>query len=262
MKIIAIHSFHRGTGKSNLAANVAVLLAREGQRVAIIDADVQSPAMHIVLGLNEEAITNTLNTFLRGQCEIEQAAYNVTSTPDQSSSRGQALLVPASSHPVEIARVLREGYAPQRLNDGIRQLAAKLALDAVIVDTHAGLNEEMLASLAASDVLALVMRLDHQDYQGTAIVIELARRLELPRILLIVNEVPPGFDLAEVKTRIGQAYECEVIAALPHSEDFMTNASAGPFVLRFPAHPMTTMLKQIAANLASDRDAHPQGRAS
>jgi Mrp family chromosome partitioning ATPase len=37
------HSFRGGTGKSNMTANVAALLAQSGKRVGVIDADIQSP---------------------------------------------------------------------------------------------------------------------------------------------------------------------------------------------------------------------------
>ena len=43
-RLIAVHSFRGGTGKSNITANIATLLATEGKRVGIVDLDVQSPA--------------------------------------------------------------------------------------------------------------------------------------------------------------------------------------------------------------------------
>ena len=45
-KIISTHSFRGGTGKSNTTANLAVLVARAGWRVGIIDTDIQSPGVH------------------------------------------------------------------------------------------------------------------------------------------------------------------------------------------------------------------------
>jgi MinD-like ATPase involved in chromosome partitioning or flagellar assembly len=42
-RIISVHSFRGGTGKSNAAASVATLLAAEGQRVGVVDTDIQSP---------------------------------------------------------------------------------------------------------------------------------------------------------------------------------------------------------------------------
>jgi hypothetical protein len=36
---------------------------------------------------------------------------------------------------------------------------------------------------------------------------------------------------------------------LPHSDEMMTLASAGVFVLRYPNHPITASLKQVARML-------------
>ena len=55
-KIISIHSFRGGTGKSNMTANLAALLAAEGGRVGVIDTDIQSPGIHVLFGLNGDVI--------------------------------------------------------------------------------------------------------------------------------------------------------------------------------------------------------------
>ncbi len=60
-RVISVHSFRGGTGKSNAAANVATLLAAEGQRVGVVDTDIQSPGIHTLFGLNQEAIRYSLN---------------------------------------------------------------------------------------------------------------------------------------------------------------------------------------------------------
>jgi len=67
----------------------------------------------------------------------------------------------------EIARVLVEGCDVDLLRDGIRRLPDALKLDALLIDTHPGLNEETLLSIATSTALAVLMRPDQQDYQGT-----------------------------------------------------------------------------------------------
>lgn len=68
-------------------------------------------------------------------------------------------------------------------------------------------------------------------------------------MVLIVNKVPPAFDLDEVKARVEHTYECEVAAVLPHSDEMMTLASAGIFALHYPDHPVTASLQQLAAQL-------------
>jgi hypothetical protein len=40
-----------------------------------------------------------------------------------------------------------------------------------------------------------------------------------------------------------------VAAVLPHSDELMALASTGIFALRYPDHPVTTALKQVAATL-------------
>jgi len=248
-KIISIHSFRGGTGKSNTAANLAVLLAAANHRVGVIDTDIQSPGIHVLFGLDERSVTHSLNDYLWGKCAIEQAALNVTPRLKADIS-GQAFLIPASINAGEIARVLREGYDVSMLNDGLHQLVQTLKLDVLLIDTHPGLNEETLLSIAISHALAVVMRPDQQDYQGTSVTVEVARKLRVPSIVLIVNKVPEVFDAAEVRQRVEQTYNCEVAAVLPHSDEMMALASADIFALRYPDHPVTRAYKQVVATLA------------
>jgi MinD-like ATPase involved in chromosome partitioning or flagellar assembly len=255
-KIISIHSFRGGTGKSNTTANIATLLAAEGRRVGVIDTDIQSPGIHVLFGLNEDDIKYSLNDYLWGKCDIQKAALNVTSHLGSDIKgevlvipKGQVYLIPSSIRAGEIARVLREGYDVGLLNDGFHKLVEELNLDVLMIDTHPGLNEETLLSIAISDALAIIMRPDQQDYQGTSVTVEVARKLAVPRMVLIVNKTPSSLDFAAVKARVEQTYNCEVAAVLPHSDEMMTLASSGIFILRYPDHPITAMLKQVAATL-------------
>ncbi len=247
-KIISIHSFRRGTGKSNLVANMAALLAAEGRRVGAVDTDLQSPSLHILFGLGEGDVGHSLNDYLRGRCGIEQAAYAMTSRLG-ADVNGQVFLVPSNTDTNEIARALREGYNVSLLNDGLHKLGETLNLDTLLVDTHAGLSEETLLTIAISDALGIVMRPDQQDYQGTAITVAVARKLSVPRLALIVNQAPSFFDLDQVKGQVERAYDCEVIAALPHCDEMMALASASIFAMRYPNHPMTASLKALVDKL-------------
>jgi MinD-like ATPase involved in chromosome partitioning or flagellar assembly len=248
-KIVSIHSFRGGTGKSNTVANVATLMGADGLRVGVIDTDILSPGIHVLFGLDEERLRYSLNDYLWGKCEITQAAYDVSPGQD-GELRGRVYLIPSSIKPGEIARILREGYDVGLLNDGFRKLVEELELDILIIDTHPGLNEETLLSIAISDELVILLRPDSQDYQGTSVTIEVARKLDVPRMRLIVNKTPDAFDASEVKSRVEQAYDCEVAAVLPHSDEMMALASSGIFALHFPDHPVTASLRKVAAQLA------------
>jgi MinD-like ATPase involved in chromosome partitioning or flagellar assembly len=249
-KIISIHSFRGGTGKSNTTANLAALMAAQGQRVCVVDTDIQSPGIHVLFGIHGDAVGFSLNDYLWGRCEIRQAAVDVT-TELGAASNGQIFLVPSSIKSGEIARILREGCDARVLTSGLRALIRALDLDVLILDTHPGLNEETLLSIALSHDLVIIMRPDEQDYEGTGVTIEVASALNVPRMLLLVNRVPAAFDLDAVRDKVAQAYHRDVVAVIPHSDHMMTLASSGLFVERYPDHSVTTALRQVTARLMS-----------
>jgi septum site-determining protein MinD len=249
-KIISVHSFRGGTGKSNMAANVATLLAADGQRIGVVDTDIQSPGIHVLFGMSQETMSRSLNDYLWGRCEIGATAYDVTSDLDERLP-GRVFLIPSSSNPSDIARVMQDGYDVGLLNQGVRNLMKELELDALMIDTHPGLNEETLLSIAICDALAIVMRPDQQDYEGTSVAVSVARKLKVPRMVLVVNKTPTAFDFAEVKERVEKTYECEVAAVLPHSDELMILGSQGIFALRYPDHPVTALYRQVAACLTA-----------
>jgi MinD-like ATPase involved in chromosome partitioning or flagellar assembly len=245
-KIISVHSFRGGTGKSNTSANIATLLAQGGKRVGVVDTDIQSPGIHVLFNLDENEMAHSLNDYLWGKCSIKDCAYDVTGHVG-ADVKGQIYLIPSSIKASEIARILREGYDVGLLNDGFQSLVEGLKLDVLVIDTHPGLNEETLLSIAISDALVIIMRPDQQDYQGTSVTVEVARKLDVPKMLMVVNKVPQTLDPDDVKARVEQTYNCKVAAVLPHSDEMMTLASSGIFSLRYPDHPVTRGLKDVVA---------------
>ncbi len=246
-KIISIHSFRGGTGKSNIVANIAAVLARAGKRVGVIDTDIQSPGIHVIFGFNAEKMTHSLDDYLWGLCEIQETCYDVASALG-AGVKGRVYLIPSSIKPNDITRILKEGYDVTRLHDGLQTLTKALNLDALLVDTHPGLNEETLLSIAIADKLVVLLRPDQQDYQGTGVTVQVARKLKVPRLALLVNQVPAEL-MARMQQQVSETYGCEVVGVLPYSEEFLTLGSAGIFAAQRPEHPISLALEQIADKL-------------
>jgi septum site-determining protein MinD len=247
-KIISIHSFRGGTGKSNTSANLATLAAMDGLRVGVVDTDIQSPGIHVLFRLDEDRMGPSLNDYLWGKCGITDCVYDVTNNVGENI-KGKIFLVPSSIKTAEIARVLKEGYDVGMLNDGFHSLIEDLNLDLLVIDTHPGLNEETLLSIAISDALVIVMRPDSQDFQGTSVTVEVARKLDVARILLVVNKTPPVWNFEDVKTRVANTYNVEVAAVLPHSDELMILASEGVFVAKYPDHEITKTLRRAEQSI-------------
>lgn len=248
-------AFRGGTGKSNLTANLAVAVARSGKRVGVIDTDIQSPGIHVVFGLREQQMQRSLNDFLWGRCPIEETAYDVSPFVRGESRTPidipELFLIPSSLKVADIARILQHGYEVSLLNDGYRALIDALHLDFLFVDTHPGVNEETLLSIAISDQLLIILRPDHQDFQGTAVTVDLARRLGVPAMHLLVNKVPDGTDIDALRQQVEAAYHVPMLAAFPLNLEMVHVASGGIFCLRYPDHPFSEELGHVARHLTA-----------
>jgi MinD-like ATPase involved in chromosome partitioning or flagellar assembly/DNA-binding response OmpR family regulator len=244
-KIVAVHSFRGGTGKSNLTSNLAVSLAKQGKRVAMIDTDLQSPGIHVLFGLEDETINRTLNDYLWERCAIYEAAYDLSHILTSNTANGALYLIPASVKANDITQILREGYPHERLLDGFGAIISDLQLDFLLIDTHPGINQETLQAIAVCSQLVVLMRPDYQDYQGTAAIIELGKMLSVQEMLLVVNKVLPNFDVEDYRQQLEKAYDVPVAAILPFTEAMMSLASSEVFALRYPAHPLSQAVDLI-----------------
>ncbi len=250
-KIVSIHSFRGGTGKSNTTANLAAQVALADKRVGVVDTDIQSPGIHVLFGLDEAKMGKTLNDYLNKVCEIGEVAYSVGEKALDAEGRamlaGKNLwLFPSSIRGREISKVIRDGYDVNRLNEGLQTLMKELKLDYLFIDTHPGLNEETLLSIAISDILIIILRPDNQDFQGTAVTVDIARSLDVPNLCLMVNKALPKYDPADVKTQVEERFHARVLGVLPLSFDVAENASRDLFSLRYPDHEWSKNLRVVA----------------
>ena len=98
-------------------------------------------------------------------------------------------------------------------------------------------------------MLLLILRPDKQDFQGTAVTVDVARRLDVPELLLVLNKVPSGVDLDDLRAQMDAAYGAETAAMLPLSEQVVQNASGDLFSLTEPDHPWSGQIRQIVTRL-------------
>jgi MinD-like ATPase involved in chromosome partitioning or flagellar assembly len=208
----------------------------------------------VLFGFDETSINLALNDYVWGNTSIENAAYDVTSVlKNKGTENSKLYLVPSSVKVNDIARILREGYNVELLNQGFQNLIKQLDLDYLLIDTHPGLNEETLLSIAMSDIFILILRPDQQDYQGSAVTLDIAQKLEVPKMLLVVNKVPQTLDLVQLQEKVSEAYSTEVAGVLPHSDDLMILASNGIFALQYPEHELSLVLENITKRVISQK---------
>ena len=250
-KIVSIHSFRGGTGKSNTTANLAAQVAMAGKRVGVVDTDIQSPGIHVLFGLDENKMGKTMNDFLHGTATIREIGFpigeSVGGAEGLSKLAGKNLwLFPSSIRGREISQILRDGVDFNRLNEGLQTTITEFDLDYLFIDTHPGLNEETLLSIATSDVLIIILRPDNQDLQGTSVTVDIARSLDVPNLFLMINKALPKYDFVQLKNEIEAKFNAPVAGVLPLSFDIADNASSDLFSLRYPDHEWSQGLRGVA----------------
>lgn len=189
LRVLGVVSGKGGTGKTNVAVNVAVALAARGRRVLLIDGDTALANADILLDVSPR---HHLGDVLRGDVPIERALV--------ASAHGVTLL-PASSGGLELERL-----------DDAQQLALLGALeslddafDVVVVDTGAGISPNSLFFAGASQDVVLVTTPEPTALVDTYATIKaLARRAGVTRVRLVVNQAGGGASAAEVHVRLGQ----------------------------------------------------------
>ncbi|WKZ40095.1 MAG: MinD/ParA family protein [Anaerolineales bacterium] len=255
-KIVSIHSFRGGTGKSNTTANLAAQVAMTGKRVGVVDTDIQSPGIHVLFGLDEDKMGKTMNDFLHGKATIREIGFSVGDNPVGGEGRAKLAgknlwLFPSSIRGREISQILREGVDFNLLNEGLQTTITEFDLDYLFIDTHPGLNEETLLSIATSDILIILLRPDNQDIQGTSVTVDIARSLDVPNLFLLVNKALPKYDFSKIKKDIESEFNAPVTGVLPLTFDMADNASQDLFSLRYPDHEWSRALQGVVESVLS-----------
>ena len=139
-KRIAVTSGKGGVGKSNFSLNFAVLAARLGKKVLLIDADTNLANIDILLGISPNFNISHVIAGLKSAEEILVAG------PDGVS------ILPAASGDIEQA--LNEGVASESVIADLNALEDKF--DLVVMDTGAGASRTVLDFIIHADTMVLI----------------------------------------------------------------------------------------------------------
>ncbi len=268
-QVLAVNAFRRGTGATHVAANLAALLAEAGQRVGLIDADLQGPSQHFLFNVEPDQMSGSLRDFLLGESALQAttidlrvanpiwAPLDILNRTDNetngivqgSRDPSQIYFVPSTSDSFKPTKRSMPDSDFERLNDGIQAFASQLDLDILILDTPAGVGQETMLMVALCDQLFVVLTLDQREVQGAGIIIDVAPELNVSQIQVVVNKAPADHDRGSVRRQISEGYGCDVAAILPYSDEIAALESRALFAQRYPQHPATWALRHLAQSI-------------
>jgi len=140
VRTIAVTSGKGGVGKTNIAANLAMIFRRYKKRVLLVDLDLGLANIDILLGIRPEY---TLQDVIEGRKQMKDIILH---GPDGIK------FVPASSGIEELTSLSEKQM--ERLFKGFCDLDEEL--DIVIVDTGAGISSNVLSFVLASNEILLI----------------------------------------------------------------------------------------------------------
>ena len=214
-KCIAFHSYKGGTGKTTLACNSAILLARKGFRVCLLDLDIYAPSFQLYFSKEPR---KWINDFLTSSADIRDVMLDVTDNFNSQRSQSEAIesnnLVGGKK--AEITGKLWVGFSnPQKKEifkletadtntkrQAIRRfihlreiLMSEFGADYILVDTSPGIRFWSINSLAIADILLLTLKMSDLDIDGTKIVAEEIYRcfIELGSKAFLVYNMVEGY---------------------------------------------------------------------
>ncbi len=172
--ILAVTSGKGGVGKTFVSANLAAALARRGERVLVLDADLGLANLDVVLNLFPKI---TLHDVFTGKAKLEDAIL--------PAPGGFSVLL-AGSGLVEYSRLTSE--VREQLIKIIETVAPRY--DRVLLDTGAGISDVVLFAVSlATDVLVVATPEPTSLTDAYATVKVLATQQQRTHISLIVNQV-------------------------------------------------------------------------
>jgi len=216
--IIAVASGKGGVGKSTVATNLAVTLARRGLKVGLMDADVYGPSLPTMMRLHGKPIADDQRRI------VPMEAYGV-------KCMSVGFLVD------ENEPIIWRGPMVMGL---IRQFLQQVhwgELDALIIDLPPGTGDAQLTMIQAVQVSGAVIVTTPQDVAVLDAVrgIEMFRKLEVPIIGLVENmswlDVPGGMRMYPFGQgggpKTAARYEVPLITQIPLDERIRAGGDAG-----------------------------------
>ncbi len=235
-KAIVIASGKGGTGKTMLAANLGVTLARQGHNVVLIDLDTGLRNLDLCLGM-ENNIVYDVNDVLTGVCRIKQALVKVKAFP------GLRFMAASPQKPSGEITPLH-----------IKVLCNKLKkkYDYIIIDAPAGIDDGMVVATGGCDMGVIVVTPEYASLRNAQIVKETIAAQGIEKIAYVVNRIDlnlmksgraPSFD--EVTKNIRD----NIVGIIQEDENIHISTNLGIPIASITDTPISARFVAMAARI-------------
>ena len=236
-RIMAVTSGKGGVGKTFVSANLAAALARLGQKVLVLDADLGLANLDVVLNLYPKI---TLHDVFTGKATLEEAIL--------PAPGGFSVLL-AGSGMVEYSRMTPE--VREQLQKVIDEVAPRF--DRVLLDTGAGISDVVLYTVSLADDVLMVATPEPTSLTDAYATIKVLATTQGRRsVLLLVNQTRRSGDGRAVRAQLQQVLSRYVapVVGEPLQLDWLGDVPADAAV-REAVQRRQLLLESLPGSLAS-----------
>ena len=254
-KIVAVHSYKGGTGKTLMSVNLASTFAKHGKKVCLFDLDFRAPSLFAVLKVEDSEFW--LNDYLNGKCDINKVLVDLSSRLQEKDNFYVALANPATEAIRDMSAKDRkwEMHALGKLLSLRNTLLGEQKFDYLVFDTSPGLQYSSINAIVTADFVVVATTGDRSDVNGTRRMLRELYNLFEKKTGLVINKVLDPTSKSkkdEMDAKIKNVYQVPLLGIVPCFCDVLRAEGNLIFVQDKPTHPFTKILDEMAKRIETN----------
>src|SRR5512136_790264 len=251
-KIIAVHSYKGGTGKTLLSVNLSATFAKQGKKVCLLDLDFRAPSLFTILKI--ASAENWLNDYLNNVCDIDKALIDISTRIPGKGKLSIGLANPATEAIRDMSAKDRkwEMRALGRLLSLRNMLLNEKGFDYLVFDTSPGLQYSSINAIVTADFVVVATTGDRSDVDGTRRMLRELYNLFEKKTGLVINKVLDGSSLSrrqEMTKKVREIYQVPLLGLVPCFCDILRAEGGLIFCRDKPDHPFTKILNEMTQKI-------------
>ncbi len=247
MKIVNFYSFKGGVGRSLSLVNVAYQLAEKGQRVGLIDLDIEAGGLNQILGVTADNSQDLLALLAPDNREVSSLEGYVREVNLRDNDVTRVFLIPTVTDSNLLDKITWN-EATQRFisKELIPAFAKQYRLDYILVDSRSGISRFAALALEIADLEVIVCRLDSQNRYGVARMIEVCLAINKP-FRVVVSACPDNSKKKQYLRRFQEGLDAKVDYVLPYLSDLYYRELL--ISKERPNHPLAKLYSELATDI-------------
>ncbi len=212
---IVVTSGKGGVGKTTTTANVGAALAKEGEKVVVLDTDVGLRNLDVVMGLEGRVVYDLIDVF-EGRCKLKQAIIR--------DKRVESLHLIAASQTND-----KSALDETRMQETVQMLKDE-GFDRIIIDSPAGIESGFQTAASAAEGALVVVNPEVSSVRDADRIIGLLEARGIEEVRLIINRLRPEMvkrgDMLEVDDVL-EILGVKLIGIVPEDEKILVSTNMG-----------------------------------